>query len=42
MDLTVIKYYVKLRNNTQDKNEQNDLDVIIRLLTCIFLELWFD
>ena len=42
MDLTVIEYYIMLRNKTQDENEKKELDKIIRTLTCIFMELWFD
>ena len=42
MDLTVIEYYIMLRNKTQDEKEQKELDKIIRTLTCIFMELWFD
>ena len=41
MDLTVIEYYIMLRNKTQDENEKKDLDKIIRTLTGIFLELWY-
>ena len=41
MDLTVIEYYINLRNKTQDENDKKELDKIIQTLTHIFLELWF-